>query len=185
MSEEPQSMKRASDPIHDAAALYASASRALDDANAAHSALLSKLDEAKALNPAAVYCDVVGQRIALRSHKAIDRLFRRAREGQNPAPALAAAEIALKEELDRERARVATVKASFDLAGVETTRAAAMREAEVAYLAAVRTVPSTLAGLRVLAELIGRPPANDWNLIEPARRSLVRASSALLPEQSQ
>ena len=184
MPEKPQSMKRASDPIHDAAALYASASRALDDANAAHSALLSKLDEAKALNPAVVYCDVVGQRIALRSHKAIDRLFRRAREGQDEAPALIAAQTALKEELDRERQRVAAVKDSFDFAGVETARTAAIRETTAAYLAAVRSVPTTLAGLRVLAELMGSPPANDWNLIEPARRSLVQAAAALLPEQS-
>nr|WP_047573315.1 hypothetical protein [Methylobacterium sp. ZNC0032] len=175
----------APDPIHAAAAAYRAAQTAAAQAGSRHAAMAATLAAAKASSPAEIECSLAGLAIKLRSHRAIDRLFRRAREGQEREPALAAAEQRLRDDLDSERQRIAAVRSSINAAGTEQALADAQEQARAAYLTAVRVVPSTLAGLRVLAELIQHPPAPDWNLIEPARRSLATAAAVLLPESHQ
>lgn len=173
------------DPIHAATFAYRAAQTAAAQAESRHTATTSTLAAAKASGPAEVECSLAGLPIKLRSHRAIDRLFRRAREGQEREPALAAAEQRLRDNLERERQRIADVRSSIAADAVEQALKDTQEDARAAYLAAVRTIPNTLAGLRVLAELIEQPPASDWNLIEPARRSLATAAAALLPESPQ
>lgn len=173
------------DPIHAAAFAYRAAQSASAQAESRHAAMTGTLAAAKASGLAEVECSIAGLSIKLRSHRAIDRLFRRAGEGHEHEAALAAAEKRLRDDLDTERLRIAEVRASIDAAAIEQALADAQQGARAAYLAAVRIVPTTLAGLRALAELIHQPPAPDWNLIEPARRSLATAAAVLLPENPQ
>lgn len=170
------------DPIHAATFAYRAAQTAAAQAESRHTAMTSTLSAAEASGLAEVECSIAGLSIKLRSHRAIDRLFRRVREGHEHDSALAAAEQRLRDDLDRERQRIAEVRASIDAAAIEQALVDAQQRARAAYLAAVRIVPTTLAGLRALAELIHQPPAPDWNLIEPARRSLATAVAVLLPE---
>ncbi len=172
------------DPIHAAASAYAAAHATVLQAVCRYDTMAATLSAGNAIGPASVDCSVAGPTIKLRSHRAIDRLFRRAREGQEAESTLALAEQRLRDDLDKERQRIAGFRSSINAPAIEEALESARLEARSAYLAAVRTVPTSLAGLRVLAGLIARPPANDWNLIEPARRSLDCAATALLPENT-
>jgi len=161
----------------------AAAHRAWSAATTAADAITTKLHELKAAGQPLVSIEFAGATVELRSHKAILRFFRRAREGQGAStPALGASETQLHAAFDAERARIDAAREHLGIAAVESHVAEARQALLAAQGAAARTVPTTVEGLRALIELAGRLPVHDHDQMKAALGSMRVAAMALLPE---
>jgi hypothetical protein len=176
-------MSHAPDPVFPAIERVAAAHRAWSAATAAADAITTKLQELSAAGLPVVSIEFAGATVELRSHKAILRFFRRAREGQGVStPALDAGETQLHDAFDAERARIAAAREQLGIGAADSQVAEALQGLLVAQLAAARAVPTSPEGLRALIDLAARLPVNDRNHVQAALASLRTAAATLLPE---
>ncbi|AMJ63035.1 hypothetical protein [Bosea sp. PAMC 26642] len=92
-----------------------------------------------------------------------------------------AAEQRLREALEAERQRVEMVRSKHDLDALEAHHETASDAARIALGRVVETVPTTLAGIRTLAELMADPDLFYTGQSETGLASLAAACRALLP----
>lgn len=178
-------MSTALDLIFSALERVGEAHRVWSTATAAAHAITTKLQELNAAGQPAVSIEFAGATVQLRSHKAVIRFFRRARQGQgDPTPALDAGETQLHDAFDAERARIAAAREQFGIAAAENQVAEARQALLAAQREAVRTVPTSPEGLRALVELASRLPIHDHDQMKTALASLRAAAVMLLPEAS-
>lgn len=179
-------MSHAPDPVFPAIERVAAAQRAWSVPTAALDAVTTKLRELNAAGLPAVSIEFAGATLELRSHKAILRFFRRAREGQGDSTsALDAGETQLHDAFDAERARIAAAREQLGIAAAENQVADARQALLAAQRAAVRTVPTSPEGLRALIETGARLPIDDRDHMKAALTSLRAAAAVLLPEATQ
>lgn len=179
-------MSYAPDSVFPAIERVAAAHRAWSAATAAVDAVTTKLHELSAAGLPVVSIEFAGATVGLRSHKAIIRFFRRAREGQGDSTsALDATETQLHDAFDAERARIATAREQLGLAAAENQVAEARQALLAAQREAMRTVPTSPEGLRALIETGARLPIDDRDHMKAALASLRAAAAVLLPEATQ
>lgn len=179
-------MSHAPDSVLPAIEHVAAAQRAWSTATAAVDAVTTKLRELNAAGLPAVSIEFAGATVELRSHRAILRFFRRAREGQGDSTsALDASEAKLHDALDADRASIEAARARFGSAAAESQVAEARQALLAAQRAAVRTVPTSPEGLRALIETGARLPIDDRDHMKAALTSLRAAAAVLLPEATQ
>lgn len=178
-------MSPAPDPVFPAIQDVIAAHRAWSAATAMADAIKAKLADENATEQPVVAVEFAGATVGLRSHKAIIRFYRRAREGQGKStPELDAAEARLHDAFDCERERIATARDRLGMALSDDRIAEARTSLLATQYCAARTVPTTVEGMRALIELAGRLPIHDHDQMKAALASLRAAAVALLPEAS-
>ena len=142
---------------------------------------------------AAIRVPVAGQEIPLQTHDEITDYMRElqklclARRVDWDAEAMEATANGLRSRLDAERERVEMVRCRVNADALEERQETASREASRCRDVALATVPTTLAGLRALADLVADLEANAPEFISDAEdasaalSSLATACRALLP----
>lgn len=170
-----------SDPVLAAIGRVVVARHAQSLAIAALDTITERLVADDAASRPEVQIEFAGGMLSLRSRKAIERIFRRARES-GEATALAASEAALLDAFEQEKERVAQARARLGIAEAQEQAEYCRRSLCSALNVAACTLPTSVAGLRALIEMLGEPGLGDRSHITPALATLRAAARTLLPE---
>lgn len=183
----------ASDAVFSAIAAFRQAranwQATLDACEAADRALQAE----GAFGAAAVRFPLAGVEIELRTHDEISAFLPALRESciakgiEWDDAAMAGVTEGLRDRLEAERERVEMIRCRVNADALEEIQETASREASRCRDVALATVPTTLAGLRALADLVADLEANapefigDHEDASAAMASLATACRALLP----
>lgn len=175
----------AADPIFAAIAAWQEADAAwlvkLDRSCEAENACMAE----NAMSPPCLDVELCGVPFSFRSNAEITYFLRnlpnRGASATENIERMQAAEQRLRDALEAERERVELVRSKHDIDALEAHQETASDAARIALGRAVETVPTTLAGIRALAELMSDPDRFYNGQNETGLASLAAACRALLP----